>query len=443
MLVAGAGCLACLTALTNAQSVPGASAFTAPSQFPTSVFSSYYKPPSATSEPQPVIFDPILNISFPLNLTDPSNIPTVDNDPVYYPVPIANVTNSSAILQAATAQIQQIVKGGAAGSSSNCSKCIAALEVGQLVAKTIPSSVPAALVALCQSTGFASNATCTQNYAAGSFGAIWTQILALADVGGLDGQYICNSLSSTFCPAPAVSPLNTTGLFPKPKPANATAPKASGQRVKVLHLSDFHLDPRYGVGAEANCTAGTCCRTNVQNTGVAKGQIQLQAPSYGAYKCDTPYDLAVSALQAIAPLTGTTNSSSQLAWTVYTGDLVSHDSQNQLSRAYTEYTEVSVYDMFKAYIPGPVFPVLGNHDSNPEAIDAPHSLPGPLGQQQSWNYEHVTALWQNDGKCSFFVSKQPATNPDQAGSIPPPPALPRPIMLVTLSRTSTVFASSL
>ena len=56
-----------------------------------------------------------------------------------------------------------------------------------------------------------------------------------------------------------------------------------------------------------------------------------------------------------------------------------------------------MYDLFKEYIGSPVFPVLGNHDSNPEAIDAPHSLPGPLGQQFSWNYDHVASLWQQNG----------------------------------------------
>lgn len=44
-----------------------------------------------------------------------------------------------------------------------------------------------------------------------------------------------------------------------------------------------------------------------------------------------------------------------------------------------------------------MFAVLGNHDSNPEAITAPHSLPGPLGQQMSWNHDHVSALWKHEG----------------------------------------------
>lgn len=53
--------------------------------------------------------------------------------------------------------------------------------------------------------------------------------------------------------------------------------------------------------------------------------------------------------------------------------------------------------MFKSYIGSPVFAVLGNHDTNPEAIDAPHSELDGLGQQFSWNYDHVAGLWQQNG----------------------------------------------
>lgn len=67
-----------------------------------------------------------------------------------------------------------------------------------------------------------------------------------------------------------------------------------------------------------------------------------------------------------------------------------------------------VYHMLKSYINGPVFPVLGNHDSNPENIDGPHSLPGPLGKQFSWNYEHVSALWQHNGWLNSTEASQAA-----------------------------------
>jgi hypothetical protein len=267
--------------------MPGAASFVVPSAFPTSVFSSYYIKPAATQEPQPVLYDPILNITYPLNLTNPKTIPTTDPDPVSYPQPIANVSNStaSAFIHIAVEQVLSIITSSNNGLATNCSKCVAALSIGKLAAQVAPELVPDTLVSLCISTGFGSNSTCTTNYAAGNFGAVWTQILAFADVTGLDGQYICNSLSSTFCPTPALTPLNTTGLFPKPKPANAKAPNASGKKVKVLHLSDFHLDPRFSVGSEANCSSGLCCRY----LSSAPSQAVFPAPLYGAFKCDTPY----------------------------------------------------------------------------------------------------------------------------------------------------------
>lgn len=197
--------------------------------------------PGPTQEPQPVLYDPVLNKTYPFNLTNPQSIPAHDTDPIFYPESPVDLTNSVAdsLVSAALTEIKAIIASSDPGLGSNCSKCIAALSVGQIVAKLAPTYLPTAIVSLCQTTGWASNATCQSTYEAGSFGAAWTQILAKADLGGVDGRYICASLSSTFCSAPGVTPYNVT--FPKPKPANATKPKASGKKVKVLHLSDLHL----------------------------------------------------------------------------------------------------------------------------------------------------------------------------------------------------------
>lgn len=279
-----------------------------------------------------------------------------------------------------------------AGGKDNCTICKNALVAAKPAALNVPSLVPEAMVDLCIKFKLHSNDTCEEDFTATTFGAIWTQILYFADVAGQDGNYICNSIGG-FCKAPNTAPLDTTKLFPKPKPKNTVVPKASGKRVKVLHLSDFHLDPRYDVGSESNCSTSFCCRSNSAKSGQA---VMQPAALYGSFKCDTPYDLGLAALQAVGPLTGTSKDK-PLGWTVYTGDLVSHEPQSELSRAYVEYAETSIYGMFKSYLTGPTFAALGNHDSNPEAIDAPHSLPGPLGQQQSWNYDHVAGLWKHEG----------------------------------------------
>jgi hypothetical protein len=385
------------------QSLPGNKAYTAPAGFPTSAFSSYYlSPAKPTAEPQPALYDAVLNITYPANLTNPFTIPQEDNDPVFYPPALANLSDAQTqdFLGQIVSQISEVIEGG--NVVGNCSKCIAALSIARSAAVLVPEALPEAMVSLCKKYKFHNNETCEEDFEASTFGAIWVQVLRYAEVGGWDGRQICNSLSSNFCPRPYTLPTNTTGLFPKSKPCNATVPKASGNRVRVLHMSDFHLDPRFAVGSEANCTTSLCCRANNNNNNnnntalKTLGQISLPANPYGNYKCDSPYDLGLAALQAVEPLTGT-SLANPLGWTVYTGDLVSHEGQNELSRLYIEYTEDSVYGMMKKYITGPIFAALGNHDTNPEAIDAPHKLPGPLGQQQAWNYDHVAGLWLNNG----------------------------------------------
>lgn len=199
---------------------------------------------------------------------------------------------------------------------------------------------------------------------------------------------------STYCPAPKTSYLNVTGLFPKPKPKHPKQWKASNNTIKVWHGSDIHLDPRYGIGAEANCTSDLCCRFNNPNTDIATGQISVAAPEYGAYACDSPYDLVLGSFQSISPLTGTSGDD-PFGFAIYTGDLVSHDPQSELSRAYVEYEELALYVLMKKYLHNtPVYAALGNHDTNPEASNAPHSLPGNLSTQMSWNYDHVAGLWE-------------------------------------------------
>lgn len=192
----------------------------------------------------------MLNITFPLNLTDPATVPTKDLDPVLYPVAAANLSDvaSAAVISAAVTEILDIVSANNTGLADNCSRCIAAISVAKFAASLAPAHVPDAMVALCQATGFSSNSSCQTTYEAGSFGAVWTQVLAKADVAGLDGRYICSSLSTKFCSTPPVISVKAT--FPKERPVDVSMPARSGKRVKVFHLSDIHLGEQRNPGEE-------------------------------------------------------------------------------------------------------------------------------------------------------------------------------------------------
>ena len=85
-----------------------------------------------------------------------------------------------------------------------------------------------------------------------------------------------------------------------------------------------------------------------------------------------------------------------LAFTIFTGDIVSHDNSDQLSRGYIEYEERITYQTFKTQMGNvPIYPTLGNHDSLPEAYNTPNSFNGPSGNALSWNYDLLSSLWQN------------------------------------------------
>ncbi|KAF7370831.1 SER THR protein phosphatase family protein [Mycena sanguinolenta] len=367
------------------------SAFTAPGSFPTSMFTKYYNDPKQTaSQVQPVIKDPVeTNVVYPLSLTSPDTIPT--NDTVD-PHPLPPTASSSQLFQAAFDQIIAISTNPIFGNNS-CARCQAGLEVAKFLAMASPESGPELAVQLCFHFNF--NSACGTQFSRLALGSVITQVIANANVGGYDGQMLCQNFLG-LCPLPPASPLNLTSWFAKPKPDPLPAPKTpSGKRLKVLHLSDIHIDPRYDTGAEANCTSGSpCCRKPSFNSLSPNATIS-PAPRYGAFLCDTPISLVTAAMEAIPVLTGTEETG--FAFTVYTGDLVSHDPDNQLSRSYVEYTETLLYDLLRQQLgSGPTYAVLGNHDSYNQAQDAPHNLSGGLGTQFSWNYDHLASLWQHE-----------------------------------------------
>jgi len=376
--------------IANATNPFGPTAFTVPGAFPTSFYRNYFNNPTATSaQVQPVITDPVSHKTYPHSLTNPATIPKNDTAD---PHPLPHKASDSLLLNHAVEQILSIATNPVFGTDT-CTRCQAGLEVAKFLAMAAPSEGPALAVAICNHFNF--NSDCATEFGLLGLGSVVTQVVANADVGGLDGQLICQNFLN-LCPLPPVSQLNLTNWFAKPKPAIPPSPrKPSGKRLKVLHLSDLHIDPRYATGSEVNCTTGLCCRENNHNL-ASPNTTLVPAPRFGAYTCDSPFSLVLSALQAVPVLTGTQKSG--FDFTVYTGDLVSHDPDNQLSRDYITYTETVVYDLFKRTLgSGPVYAVLGNHDSYNQAQDAPHTLGGSLASQFSWNYDHLASLWQHEG----------------------------------------------
>ncbi|KAI6111616.1 sphingomyelin phosphodiesterase [Pisolithus croceorrhizus] len=289
----------------------------------------------------------------------------------------------SQLLQQAIGQVKSVASNPVLDT---CAKCQSSFTIAKMLVLAAPEQGPLLAEAICVYFNYSS--TCYNEYSELALGSVFTQVVALGDMSGYDGQLICARLLS-LCPVPPTVPLNLTGWFAKPKPSPLPPPKQpSGERLKVLHVSDIHIDPRYATGYEANCTAYLCCRENVWNA-ASPDHVVLPAPRYGSYLCDTPMSLMLAAMQAIPVLTETEGTG--FNFSLFTGDLTAHDPDNQYSRAFVEQAQEI------CWTPAPVYATLGNHDTYMQFQMIPYYLGGPLGNQFNWLYEHVSSLWYHDG----------------------------------------------
>lgn len=221
-------------------------------------------------------------------------------------------------------QITAIIANGSI-YTTNCSKCEAATNVMHEAAISQPVSVITdLLIRICNLTHFSIYAaTCTSEFSGvGGLGPYWAQLFAKMSASTGDYQAWCYYNYNT-CEVPPTIEIDES-LYFSPKPAQAElVPSPSGQTINVLHLSDWHLDPRYDIGSEANCSQYLCCRPYSTNTALDTGVSNASVPAsrFGYLYCDSPPDLALSSFKSMPHFFNI----SDISFTIFTGDIVSHD----------------------------------------------------------------------------------------------------------------------
>ncbi|KAG9308606.1 sphingomyelin phosphodiesterase [Chiua virens] len=440
--------LSCRAALAASSSSAPPSAYTVPGAFPTSVYDSYWNDPTATSaQPQPVITDPVTNTIFPENLTNPETFPKNDTVDLH---PLPSTSNSSELLNTAIAQIAAIAT-NPAFEGNKCAQCQASLEVAKFLVMAAPEQGPLLAEAVCEYFNYSD--TCYDEYSVLALGSVFSQVVALANVGGYDGQNLCSRFDD-LCPIPPAVPLNMTGWFAKPKPNPLPPPKQpSGERLKVLHVSDIHIDPR---ACRSPCSPKERQLTGMPSVFLIIPLIKFcslhhaMEPTTGnlflpvarlvkstemRVDSDTPLELMLAAMEAIPELTGTADTG--FNFSLFTGDLTAHDTDNQYSRYvvlllsvvldsnavgllglmsstprqvnvvmgqrmglifHMNTYQVIVYNLLKKYFgPPPVYATVGNHDTYVQFQMIPYWMGGTLGQQFNWLYEHISSMWSYEG----------------------------------------------
>ncbi|KIV80215.1 hypothetical protein PV11_07731 [Exophiala sideris] len=289
----------------------------------------------------------------------------------------------------------------------NCSKCLAATQLLHAAAISQPVSVfTNVLIKACNALPLVKSniraSSCESEFSGvASFGPYLAQMFAKMSLATWDMYTVC-SIQYPLCEA--LSPMHIDeSLYFDPKPEAAEiAPEPSGETFNVLHLSDWHLDPRYDIGSEGNCTGYLCCRPYSQNDHLQTNSHNASQPAsrFGSFFCDSPADLALSAFSDMPDFVDM----DELAFTIFTGDIVSHDAEDVLSQAYVAYEEEITYLVFKRMLgKTPVYAALGNHDTLPVAYSDPSNSSSNIHQ---WNYDLVSSLWSdhswlNDSEAEF------------------------------------------
>lgn len=297
----------------------------------------------------------------------------------------------------------------------NCTKCLAAGQILHAAAISQPVSVfTNLLVKGCNALPMIKNhiraASCESEFSGvAGFGPYLAQLFSKMSLATGDMYTLC-AINYHLCEAPKAALIDESLYFDsKPESANV-APEPSGHSINVLHLSDWHLDPRYDIGSEANCTGYLCCRPYARNDNLFTTSRNASVPAsrFGSFFCDSPADLALSAFNDMPDFF----SMDDLAFSIFTGDIVSHDPEDNLSQDYVAYEEEITFRVFKKMLGDnvPVYPALGNHDTLPVAFNTPHSMDPDRKNSSSnilqWNYDLVSSLWNrhswlNDTEADF------------------------------------------
>lgn len=289
--------------------------------------------------------------------------------------------------------------------NDTCNSCINRLAIGKSLALVRPDLIPVTFEKWCLETKYESNSTCQTNFArntvkSGTTGSNFADMLQLMDPFGYDGQLYCHYKDDSACKKPVTPNVSLSHLWPARQPKHFVAPEPSiNDTFNVLHLSDFHVELDYKVGAEANCTTSMCCTPHSVNK-VAGGNTKYQgiwnsfyensnyddnnlayrkgyyvdvfknssvwapATTFGNYQCDSPEILINSSLNSVANYSRENNLTFEFA--LFTGDMVDHDETKYTDYEMTiESEEVVLRDLKSRLGSIPVYPVLGNHDSFP------------------------------------------------------------------------------
>lgn len=395
--------------------------YTASASFQTSAFSSMdYVPKSFEGEPRPHITR-VSGGAFPDSLNNPTKLPSAaPSSEGVLPKPTASYGDLAKVPSFKDHAIKNLTSIIKDNSTEPCKRCHKALRLGQRLIWAKPEAGPEIMIELCKQNKFSSKPTvdvaCEGTFGQPQLGSVYTQLLSYANLteNSTTLDYMCKNFFPDTCNYPEMKKLSDDFLHSwfkgQVEPPSEVASRSqkvgpkSDKPLRVFHGSDFHLDARYAVDAEANCDNGQCCRADSYNStlwskplfepgSLPRKNISRPAEYWGYYQCDSPWSLIGAAMEGVEAI----QKDGGLDWAIYTGDLTTHDETWHYSQDLVKYSEQSLYDMFHRHLGNTTMVVaLGNHDSSMSDVATPSNLPDNK-DQLSWDWDNVAALVKSEG----------------------------------------------
>lgn len=194
----------------------------------------------------------------------------------------------------------------------------------------------------------------------------------------LESSEVCEVVTKLNCSGHLIPSMEWTVNIPKSQAAANSSHKGHikprGQPLKVLHLTDIHVDFKYKPRTKVDCNEPLCCRSG------SPWWLHTSAGFWATLgKCDIPTWTLENLFQKL--------SEEKFDYILWTGDLLSHNIWDQTKEEQVATLHYLV-DLFDKYFPDtPVYPALGNHEGIPVNNFPQHSI--PVKEPVSWLYEEM------------------------------------------------------
>lgn len=160
-------------------------------------------------------------------------------------------------------------------------------------------------------------------------------------------------------------------------------PSGGPTDLTIVQITDVHFDPLYQTGALAECEEPLCCRrTDVKISDESKG-----AGKWGDYRdCDVPWYMYEDAVNQIS------KEHKKIDYIYFTGDIIDHGVWSTTNDGNRESIH-QVNKYLKTVFPETkVFPLIGNHETNPLNVFAPDYIKDKDLTTQ-WLYDLLAEEW--------------------------------------------------